>query len=500
MKGEEVEMPSFAAAIVADGAGAARARTPEAVQRGIKTLLERHGESYYDALAATGRKAFKQRLATDEEYRHRLGETIRAGRLRAGSARPPVTKTCAVPSCAALFSVPACAAGDYQRCPACIAAGRRQCRACGREMVLAGGGSRPRCDDCRSAGRTAQGPRTATRLTVTCRGVQKINRSVKVATPTGESTVSVRVTFDRVGHAAKCSGTYERTAYQLAQIDSFEPESRSFQCRRCHGLEELVTQKLAQTTSIRRTMRLVIRTWDEFRALLRLDLHQRIGFDSAQPKGKRWRNGTDKRFKSFGDNAGKSESLVAFHAEGKTWDAPAEWRERVAVTGMVRAWQRVPRQEARQCLACGKIRLAHLSQRDDGTLHPACRTTIAATNGGRDWLIEKRRLVQQLQRDGHRGGELDRELQKCHPLPWAASTPGQKRSTETLTRHFRWAVLRLLGDVSAEALARESSVSSPAVSQAMKDVLALLPDPKRADPHTRMYADRLRLAAAARQA
>jgi hypothetical protein len=149
-------------------------------------------------------------------------------------------------------------------------------------------------------------------------------------------------------------------------------------------------------------------------------------------------------------------------------------------------WARGVNIEVRQCAGCGLLLLYDSTVATRPELHQQCMIEFMRSEEGRRWLSDRRKARE----EGQSLTTINREHGFRFPIP-----PRRLRDPNVLKRDFTWAVRSLLGEESHALLAEEAGVSRPNVTQAIRRILALLPDPERVQTRFRHLIERLHDAA-----
>jgi hypothetical protein len=156
-------------------------------------------------------------------------------------------------------------------------------------------------------------------------------------------------------------------------------------------------------------------------------------------------------------------------------------------------WRKGTGIEVRRCLlpGCDKLVFSHATQHVPTELHRTCMIKAMREPAVRDWLSQRR----QARDAGKPLFAINRTFGVRMPID---SAP--RAHSETLTRDFAWAVRHLLGGESQSELARSAGVTQPAVAQAIKRILQLLPDQELVPKYYRPLLGRISAHAVRRSA
>ncbi len=402
--------------------------------------MPRSKDSYVEG-GRKGAKTARQRYGPDF-HRQRGLQAIANSRAR-GKHPPPLERPCVV--CGTPFRVPRSRA-RIKRCPGCIAKGRAVCMnmSCGAEVQVRPGSSPPHvlCDCCREVAREKWQEKRFKEIT--CLGA---------STPWGTH------------HAKRCERTYRRDPKRATTLS---PNGRTFVCGRCSTLERLVRKRLP------RLERLYYRitSLKEF-----LDV---LGQHMSKAGPAAWRA-----------QRGNPPGLIAARREGKgggrgqplsTAMMAAAWKDRLAEVALV------------QCLWCDKLlMMATARTATPKRFHDRCWDEVLRTDEVRAWVRERN----DLRRQGRPAATIGRTIGFEPPLPHPGR--GRRRHPANIKRYFGWAVRHYLRGVAMRQIAEEEDVSTPEVSQRVKEILTLLPDPELVDRRFAKYLVALRASAAIRR-
>lgn len=278
-----------------------------------------------------------------------------------------------------------------------------------------------RCGDCgrRAGSRT----RRVERMRVSCVGYEDHGVTVHAKRCPGSldllpSEISRRQEMYSVARGS----TRLAQQRQRAFIDR---ATHTFRCGRCSTGSMMILRfedRIRKTVTSER-----IRSGTQRRALIK-DYAEDIGLVSPNPRGRP-----------------KGSHLVTEHSSLAA--------SRGQIVAAVRPGGRARRRLVGICELCGKLTISNANR--PVRTHGPCFRQWVATPAGKRWTRGWRR----------RGS----------PGALAPRARGRPENTDSLTRHFAWAILHHLGGQSVRAIAAEAGVSPTAVHKAVAKVVERLP-------------------------
>ncbi|HEY8743609.1 MAG TPA: hypothetical protein VIU62_10935 [Chloroflexota bacterium] len=329
-----------------------------------------------------------------------------------------------------------------------MASGRARCPGCDVELrVTTAYASRVLCPACRE--QRGQHFPTAERVEVRCRGYTLFGEEPR--------------------HAPSCAQTYRYTHAYLQEINSYHEGDHTFISHPCSCAKVAVKGVRGQAKKAGMKPGR-IRTSKERKDLLQVleKRRRRYNRNWAAAQG---RPGVE------------PTALIEARRAGRGGSGG----ERVSWRNMAAAWTRQPKQEANVCRlpSCNKLLLYPTSPgQPPAQFHGPCYQAARRTEAGREWW-----------RDRFKKQKEERTTPEQLPVPLRR---GRGHSAVKLTQHFGWTVRFYLGGQVAAELAAEAGVSPSAVTQGIKEILALLPSPDLVRPQFRRYIEALQAAVARR--